>query len=215
MKWSFKFVWRHTIYFLPLCIQLYSCPNFSLLSDKMLKGINHDQRNSLAWSDKHAHKYTQLMANWDLNWKRVSKECLRMIFVISQNFRSLKSFYIAIVLFRIMNLWIFRCWVIRALSSRYLNLLYIKEYTYKIATLIYENSKLLEHLLKMTKMGYNTNDREPCLLARINNNKILIFWICFTVIPQFLGKATFQIVHHVRHKNAHMGNKITTAELCL
>ena len=77
---------------------------------KMLKGINHDQRNSLAWSDKHAHKYTQLKANWDLNWKRVSKECLRMIFVISQNFSSLKFFYIAIVLFWMINLWIIHWW---------------------------------------------------------------------------------------------------------
>ena len=74
---------------------------------KMLKGINHDQRNSLAWSDKHAHKYTQLKANWDLNWKRVSKECLRRIFLISQNFRLLKFFYINIALFRIMNLSIY------------------------------------------------------------------------------------------------------------
>ena len=46
---------------------------------KMLKGINHDQRNSLAHSDRHTHKYTQLKANWDLNWRTVHKECLKEV----------------------------------------------------------------------------------------------------------------------------------------
>ena len=59
----------------------------------MLKGINHDQRNSLAQhNDRHTHKYTQLRANWDLNWRRVRNECLKGDYMIYFEFLFIKIF---------------------------------------------------------------------------------------------------------------------------
>ena len=60
----------------------------------MLKGINHDLRNSLAHNDRHTHKYTQLRANWDLNWRRDRNECLKGDYVIYFEFLFIKCSWV-------------------------------------------------------------------------------------------------------------------------